>query len=356
MTYESPPDHGQKGSKEDKILPAKADLRQIAYNAILGGIFDIDIEAIKKNEGISQEYSMFPTNLIDIPYGNGPHAIQYGVDLPEDIVFAVRKNFVKANALLLPTDQVRLYFHQQFYEGRVFNSQSLARLVGGYFPSTRLNFLDDRNIDSNMSFRTDINRKVYDRNLYTRNEAVIGQNITLVHPELILTVLTYQSILQDYFQELRSEFEDIAQQTSTEITAENLKLYDIYAKQWTTGNFTSDLIPAMIIFYSQKMKSVPSTSASQMFDQELFREAVEFIISNGAFRNWIDVPEDIALDGKKRINHFLCPAVGVIREQLHDGFLLSKIYDIVQEKMSAGEEQILEYNESIQQSLLAKRV
>jgi hypothetical protein len=158
----------------------------------------------------------------------------------------------------------------------------------------------------------------------------------------------YQSILQDYFQELREEFVAVAQLSKRKVTAKNLEDYDVYARQWANSNFTNELIPALAIFYHQKKEANPTKPKDQIIDQQVFHNAVEFTIANGAFRNWVEVPAHVALDGKERTNHFLCPALGTVRDQILDGSLLHKIYTTINKKIAENDIQVGDYADIIQ--------
>src|SRR5207244_6661107 len=71
--------------------------------------------------------------LLDVPYVNGPFAIEiYVFDVQEPTIFSVRRNFTEANPLLLPKEQVLRYFHQRFVADDTFNSELLIRLVQAY--------------------------------------------------------------------------------------------------------------------------------------------------------------------------------------------------------------------------------
>lgn len=346
MSHELSINPGEGKSVEHHALPPRVDFQQIAQNALNGGLFVTDMYAIERNKEISREYGKYPTEMLDVPYIHGPWAIQrVEEDVKEEAVFAVRKNFIAANNLLLPPEQVLRYFHQRFYDSDVFSSDALERVVDDYSPHS----LDTRfREESSLSFQTQgVDRKVHDRILFTEEEKVAGLELTKDHPEVVLTILTYESVLQDYFQELRGALVATAQRSMSEVTEKNLEGYDTYAKQWATDNFTHELLPALALFYRQKKEKNPTMSEDEIISQDVFQDAVNFIIANGAFRNWVEVPAHVALDGKERTNHFLCPAVGTIRDQLLDGALLGKINKIINEKVLEGDMQVVDYADTI---------
>jgi hypothetical protein len=353
MSRETLTHHGGGVHTERNGLPPRVDFGQIAQNVIAGGIFATDADAVRKNEDIYHEYIRYPLNKLEMPYGNGPAVIMYGEDVPEDISRVVRKNLVDATRLLVPTEQVMLYFHHRFYEGDVFASDSMIATVKDYHPHQADMGFGKLYDDAEINFRTEgVDRKVHDRRLFTWDEATAGHKLALEHPEVVLTVLTYQSVMQDYFQELRGEFEVLALQPDTPVTETHLEEFDKYARQWSLENFTTELVPAFALFNQQRKDATSSNSDDEIFDQQLFHDAVDFIIMNGAFRNWVTVPARVAHDRQTRTDRYFCPAIKAIKEQMHDGALLSKIYGLVQDKVHSGDEQILGYMDVIRNKLV----
>ncbi len=321
------------GVREHNIgMPSHVNFREIALNAVSGGIFAEHSEAIARNRRIRYKLGKFPTSLLETPYGNGPAVIERNEqDVPEEVTYAVRRNMVQSTRLLLPTNQLMLYFHQRFTSGDVFQSPSVSTLVEEFRAqnASLASLVPFR--DSELSFRTEgVDRRSFDRTLFTREEQVAGLELTMAHPETVLTILTYQAVIQDYFQRLRSEFEGLAVDPRSGVNATGLELYNQYTEQWTSSNFTDELIPAMALIALQK----PNLSNDQVINQDLFQKAITFLVDNGAFRNWVIVPAEISRDHKERVNHFLCPAVGAIREQLMDGALLNRIYGVINQESS----------------------
>ena len=74
---------------------------------------------------------------------------------------------------------------------------------------------------------------------------------------------------------------------------------------------------------------------------------MNFIVANGAFRHWITIPAEIAREHETRVTHFLCPAVGTVREQTQDGSLFEMLYRAIAEKASAGDGSVLTLLEAI---------
>ena len=321
-------------------VSATVDFDRLAGDAVEAGLFRPDAAAVRANMFIIHQYARLPVTLLDAPYGNGPMAIRvFKQDIPEAAVYAVRRNFVEANALLMPLESVMRYFHQRFVADEVFRSKSLATLIALY-RAPRVDPYHDASIDAvlgttakpdEISFRVEgVDRATHDRRLYTHQEQVAGLQLVQTHPEVVLTILAYQAVLLDYLAALRAAFARLASEPEMVISSKDLADVDGYANQWRTNNFTDELVPAMAIFYQHRLQA--NVPPDDCVDGTLFGRAVGFILDNGAFRNWVTIPHEVARDQKEHIDHFLCPAVGPVRMQLLDGTLLERIYGIVRQK------------------------
>src|SRR5947209_6665966 len=94
------------------------------------------------------------------------------------------------------------------------------------------------------------------------------------------------------------------------------------------------------IFMHRRERAFDTAQRSPVVDAALFRDAVNFIIENGAFRNWITIPADVAAEHEERVDHFLCPAMGTLREQLIDGSLLASIWRLIADEASANDRDV----------------
>lgn len=369
------------------------DLEQVANDAIASGLFTIDLDAVRVNASISSKYQRLPVTLLDVPYVNGPIAIEiYDFDIPEPTVFPVRRNFTEANRLLMPKEQVMRYFHQRFVADDIFTSELLIRMVQDYraprlremdehvaavfvpalihhgwvpdaagatrvgngadvghgrneerdsHPPTRTEHTRPRFSDPSLTFRVEgVDRKSHTRTLYTREEQREGLRRALDTPALVLSILAYQSVLRRYLGVLRHTFEAVASESA-------LADFDKYSEQWGTPNFTNELMPALAIFMRLRARPVDTGQRSPVVDAELFRDAMNFIIDNGAFRNWIPISAEVAADHDERVIHFLCPAVGTVRGQLLDGALLASVYQVVAEKARTDDRNVSSLLETI---------
>jgi hypothetical protein len=321
------------------MIDAQVDFDALAEHAVNAGLFSEDPSAVRVNMLAIDRYHRLPATLLDSPYGNGPMTIRIGRhDVPEASVYAVRRNVTAANELLAPVDRVLLYFHQRFVADDVFQSTAVTKLVNEYqapgVDSYRTESiaaaLGTRPKASALSFQVEgAGRNTHDRQLYTQEERVEALAFTERHPAAVLAILAYQGVLQDYFGALAAAFKSIATRTPTTITAKDLADFDDYVRQWRTGNFTDELVPALALF--AKRRSVAGSADDVAVDLELFQLAVDFIIKYGAFRSWVTVPQDIAQDRQAHVIHFLCPAVGAVRDQLLDGSLLAHVHTIILE-------------------------
>jgi hypothetical protein len=342
------------GHEMEKV-PAEVDFRTIATNAINSGLFELDQDTAVANKNILREYSRFPVTLLDSSYGNGPYVIgHHGEDIPEEVVFAVRRNFKKANKLIMPRDQVLLYFHHQFASGDIYKSQILDSVVDDYSAPYVIEADARQYKDESVSFRLEgTKRNSFNRNLYTRTEIVDSLVFAKDHPEFVLAILAYSAVIKNYLQELRGELISVSKGLGKELSIKDIKDYDGYCETWSSSNFTNELIPILNILHKQRQTGNPE-DVRIIVDQSMFNEAVKFIINNGAFRNWVNIPEDIALDGRGRTNHFICPGLEPIREQILDGSLLHKIYLLTKKKADVRDETFMNYIKDIRTSLLKR--
>src|SRR5439155_14399706 len=118
----------REGTVNDRI-----NFERIAAEVVAAGLFDVDTAAARRNLLTIEKYRKHPITLLDVPYDNGPRAIEvFQQDVPEASVYAVRHNFTEANKLLVPRDQVSQYFQERLLADDVFESRSLETLVNGY--------------------------------------------------------------------------------------------------------------------------------------------------------------------------------------------------------------------------------
>ena len=333
----------EQAQSERKVLPPRVNFEQLALNALQGGLFIVNGANVQLNRSIPGKYQRVPISLLDAPYGNGPMAIQrFDEDIPEDNMVAVRKNFIEANKLLIPQDQLLLYFHQRFTDGTAFRSGHLAKNVSSFFAPMP----DSASQESQLSFQVQsVDRKVYHRNLYTVEETEEALRLAQEQPEVVLAILSYQSIIQDYLGEIGTVFKKLSRKPGSQVTAKDLENYDTYVEQWGSSNFINELLPALAIYRKFKRDAAPEES--DVIDEKVFQDAANFMITNGAFRNFVTVPAEIAQDGNERINYFMCPAAGTVRNQLHDGQLLEMIYKQVNQG-AQHDELVWQYLDTVQ--------
>ena len=364
---------------------ADPDLQQIARDAVASGLFTPDLDAVRLNSGVASKYERMPSSLLNVPYVNGPVFIEiFGRDIPEAAVLAVRSNFTEVNKLLLPKEQVLRYFHERFAADDIFDSEHAARIVAEYrapvaaeadprvralfrrqlFAAGEIDIADvvgtpdghqaaataerigSRFQDAELSFQVKgVDRRSHVRALYTRDEQIAALQLARDHPSVVLAIIAYQSVIQDYLAALRAAFDAIAGESPS--IRDGLGDFDKYIKEWASPNFTVELVPALAIFLRLREDSSEGITQERAIDAELFRDAVNFIVANGAFRHWIMIPADVAREREARVDHFLCPAVGTIREQTLDGSLLERLYKAAVEKASTGSDTVLAFLEKI---------
>jgi hypothetical protein len=328
---------------------------RIAAEAIAVGLFDADTAATRKNLLAIAQHRRHPVTLLDVPYGNGPRAIEvFQQDVPEESVYAVRHNYTEANKLLVPHDQVSQYFQERLLADDLFKSRSLGTLVDGYqapgidgYEATGNNALSGiRYKADDLSFRVNgVDRTTHDRYLYTRAEQVAGLQLADRQPAVVLAILLYQAVLQDYLRGIGDALSRIAQQPDSRLTRKDLTDFEGYMEPWRGSSFTHELVPALAIFQQHRVDA--GIAEEQSIDRDVFATAVRFIIENGAFRNWVIVPAEVAGDHQQRITHFLCPGVGPIREQLDGGVLLWQLYRTVRQKLRRKDRNATRYAERI---------
>jgi hypothetical protein len=365
---------------------ADLDLERVAKDAIAAGLFATDLDAVRGNNGVASRYERMPSTLLNVPYVNGPAFIEiFGRDVTEAAVLAVRRNFTEVNRLLLPKEQVLRYFHQRFVADDIFNSEHVARIVAEYrapaaaeadprvqkffrrqlFAAGELDIADvigtphqhqpaadaERNASRfqspELSFQVrGVERRSHVRALYTREEQIAALQLARERPSVVLAIIAYQSVIQDYLAALRETFDAIARESAA--VRDGLKDFDRYIKEWASPNFTVELIPALAIFLRVREDSSEDAKQGSAIDAELFRDSVNFIVTNGAFRHWITIPADVAREHEAHVDHFLCPAVGTIREQTMDGSLLDALHRAVEEKANVGDARVIAFLEKIQ--------
>jgi len=364
----------------------RPDLQQVANDAIAAGLFATDLDAARGNDGVASRYERMPSTLLNVPYVNGPAFIEiFGRDVSEAAVLAVRRNFTEVNRLLLPKEQVLRYFHQRFVADDIFNSEHAARIVAEYrapaaaevdprarkffrrelFAAGEIDIVDvlgtpdgqqaaataepiaSRFQAPELSFQIKgVERRSHVRALYTRDEQIAALQLARENPSVVLAIIAYQSVIQDYLAALRETFDALARESVS--IRDGLADFDRYIKEWASPNFTVELIPALATFLRLREDSSDEAQQDRAIDAELFRDSVNFIVTNGAFRHWITIPAAVAREHEARVDHFLCPAVGTIREQTMDGSLLEALYTTVGEKANAGDGAVLAFLEKIQ--------
>lgn len=154
-----------------------------------------------------------------------------------------------------------------------------------------------------------------------------------------MTILAYQGVVRRYLGVLRQAFDAVTSESA-------LADFDKYCAEWNSANFTNELVPALAIFMHLRERA-SDDAQRPVADAELFRDAVNFIVENGAFRNWITIPADVAGEREERVAHFLCPAMGTLREQLLDGSLLSAICQLIADKASTNDRDVSTLLETI---------
>lgn len=312
--------------------PPHVDFLEIAMRAVEAGVFARDTEAIQLNAGTGNgsEFS-FPETMLEIPYNNGPFQIQrWEIDVPQALVDQFRRNFATANRLLLPHRQVMLYFHERFTAEDTFSSEGMREALSEYRPHVR----SRTTLPEEWSFRTEgVDRTSKKRDLFTEQESLAALELARDEPAVMLAIVGYQGTIQDYLQNLGGAFVELASHPESRITQRDLENYQKFASAWNTSNFIDELMPAIAIHLTNARRANPEAARGSLLTRELFQSAADFIISNGAFRHFVDVPAHIALDSRDRVDKFLCPAVGAVRQQLLDGSLLQNIHAVTSAKI-----------------------
>jgi hypothetical protein len=328
-------------AEHKQTAPPPIDFKSNALEAVRGGVFAIVGGARIENEfGFSG--TDLPDSLLDTPYGNGPAAIALqNLDVLPPVMKQVRKNFMKANQLLLPTDQLMRYFHQRFTAADPFDAGGIGQALDKYKPEIpEANYINYNTED--VSFRLDINRARYKRNLFTAEELEATLDFVAEYPALPVAIAAYQGTILDYLDCLGDEFTAMAGQAGSGVTAEDLEKYQTYTQAWNTPNFYKELLPALMLHFRKAQIDNPEAPSDSLITPELFHDALNFLFKNGAFRNFVDIPAHTALDGKERVNKFICPAAGLIHEHIVDGRLLYKLYGLTHAGIVAGDSNVQE--------------
>ncbi len=320
---------------EHAAQPSPVQFIPIALHALEGGIFAVDEEARLTNRRSTSPVRL-PESMLETPYGNGPARIERNdEDVPVAAMNQVRKNFARANQLLLPRDEVLRYFHERFARDEPFLSAGMSAAAQEYAPilNKAIGYQD-----AALSFRIDdADRTTRRRRLFTEDEIRASIELARDYPASVLTVVAYAGTIQDYLYKLGYAFEALSHRPEYKITAKNLADYRKFAENWNTSNFTAELMPSLALHLNRAHEAQPQATTDSLLTSELFHQAVDFVIANGAFRNFVAIPDYVAIDGVARVNHFLCPAVSAIREQLLDGSLLYAIYRIADARLAAGD-------------------
>lgn len=328
-----------------RYAPEPVDFGRIALRAVEAGLF-VDDPEIEAQNLVRDHEVRIPTRMLETTYGNGPGRIRLGeADVPIDAMVTLRKSIVSANRLLLPQDSVMSYFHERYTSDDTYRSAGTYEALGSYDPGIgKLAAYQN----SDLSFNTTADRRVRQRELYTIEEEEAALDLGVEHPEAVMAIISYQGVLKDYMRRLGNEFALIAEQSPGSITTQNLKEFNVLAKQWSGSNFTDKLLPALAIFIAKERQAKPETPFEELITKDMFQAAVNFAISNGAFIHFVKVPSYVADDGKERVNQFSCPAVGAIRNHLLDGSLLDRIYQTSVARIADGDESALQLRAAIQ--------
>jgi hypothetical protein len=316
-------------------LPEPVDFERLATHALSQDLFTPDQVAIRANAAAprSRRYRL-PETLLERPYENGPMSIsRFGIDVPEAIMAAKRKNLAKANRLLLPTETLMAYFHERCTAPDVFASDGILLARGNYRPQLSE---QDCNPNEALSFTLE-GRGTHQRQLFTKTEVRAGNALAVEQPELVMSIVGYAGLIQDYLGNLGHTFARLSRLPEYTVSNQDLHNYDKFTEEWNTPNFTELLMPALAMFLELAQRDQPETNDTPRITPALFQQAIAFLIDNGAFRNFFTVPAAVAENDKERTNHFLCPAIGAVRDQLLNGKVLYQLYQVANSRLQAGE-------------------
>jgi hypothetical protein len=316
--------------------PEPVDFERLATHALSQDLFTPDQVAIRANAAAprSRRYRL-PETLLERPYENGPMSIsRFGIDVPEAVMAAKRKNLAQANRLLLPTSTVLAYFHERCTTPDVFDSDGILLARGNYRPELSE---QDYNPNEALSFTLE-GRGTHQRQLFTKTEVRAGNALAVEQPELVMSIVGYAGLIQDYLENLGHTFARLSRLPGYTISNQDLHNYDMFTEEWNTSNFAELFMPALAIFLELARRDQPEANDTPRITPELFQQAVAFLVDNGAFRNFFTVPAAVAENGKERVNHFLCPAVGALRDQLLNGGVLHRLYQVANARLQAGEQ------------------
>lgn len=338
-----------RGDLHEDDQPLQVDFLKIATDAIEAGVFALNPEVVRRNEEMGRGYTSgqsfsFPETMLEDPYGNGPMQIQrMERDVPQALVDQLRKNIATANRLLLPQRQVMLYFHERFTDDGTFSSRGMKAALKTFSPYVRSHALPDE-----LSFQTEgVDRTSKSRELFTQEEYLAAVELARDDPAIVLTIVAYQGTIQDYLTELGNVFGGLAYHPGYPVNEQDFEHYKEFMENWNTSNFTDELVPAITVLLAKAKRENPDVPKQSLLTRELFQDAVDFIIRNGAFRHFVTVPGYVAVDGKQRVNKFLCPATSTIRHQLLDGTLLHNIYTVTSGRIQEGDAAAIELANTI---------
>ncbi len=241
-----------------------------------------------------------PVHMGDKAYDHGPYTFyETMLEIPQELVDAQHQSFKDALQIFMPL-QILQQFMCGYFRANVLDNVNFYK-VGQQLPDIDRGTKRRKGEPSAPWYYTfnlhNAKRKSLKRHYYTAIETYVVRSICKKRPELLATVLAYQSAGIAFLDKLKTALEQDKDLTDTE-RKRALKIQGVLESNWIkSSNFSRELLPAICLAYFVRDPSLKSDPNANDFEQGL-----RFAMKIGMFQNH-------ATSESGRSAKFSCPAM-----------------------------------------------
>lgn len=244
----------------------------------------------------------------DPSYGNGVMMVkEYGANIPPEFVAAQYQSMMDALNLYMHPFHLGPFMCGFYRQGEFLSDPSYLKIADYPLPQPlsgedRIRHGYSAPIDQGHLALLERARNT-DRTYFSEPDCDLVKRVCSARPELKKTVLAFQAGFLAYLEQLKSAMvrNDEDRLTDKQRTR-GMKVVDLLIDQWSTKNFSRELLPAICLAYSERDQSLASPPVAEDFDKG-FRGGFKM----GLFHHIVPAPNGI--DAVE----LLCPAKMAIR-------------------------------------------